>query len=582
MAIVGRHLIVVALLFPALAAAGQDARESRQSQTVRYRDVPDIVEEIAAEAVKHEKAFVVWLIDNTSALKSTGQGELLARSITKHFKGARAHHAVLAFGEKPSVILNASNDINQVATAIRALAEYLPDNAVKNCLFNVREAARYAASATGAKRYLVLFTQENGDNEDDLELTLAFLKKGGVTFYPIAPEAIHNDPFWDSFYLGINRFSAGADPEVYRKLDFTFKGPESAYLEFPYGWPFAHTDPQYTVPSGYGYYALDRLATHSGGKYFMYNVNRSSGSFCTAFPCPICAGHHRCCGATFDVTKLLVTAPDVGSRGEVLGRNSSEPLFVANMNAWERLHREGILAAGPQVDLRGGMLAEVGNAARGPRGHGPRSGANWSTLRRQALRDAEDVAKVGVELLEAEKQLGPKADIRVLATTDALVVHYKMLAETFKQFAAFCAEMDRIERTKRVIPSDGFVTHILDDYVDKEFDGFTWHNLWLCHGGGAGLKNVRFLGDLKELHETLDLADRMIDKHRGTPWEVLIRRAYLPVFRPIVHVNTGGGKPPKPKATSSAQDTATTPARPQRPTRGNQGGGGSTGTSSGP
>lgn len=58
--------------------------------------------------------------------------------------------------------------------------------------------------------------------------------------------------------------------------------------------------------------------------------------------------------------------------------------------------------------------------------------------------------------------------------------------------------------------------------------------MWLCHGGGP-LKGMKILGGdegRKELLDVLELADKMIEKHNGTPWEVLVRRGAVALYRP--------------------------------------------------
>ncbi len=63
---------------------------------------------------------------------------------------------------------------------------------------------------------------------------------------------------------------------------------------------------------------------------------------------------------------------------------------------------------------------------------------------------------------------------------------------------------------------------------------WSYRNVYLCHGGAA-LKSLHTLGGeegKKELHEALDLADKIIDRHRGTPWEVLARRGSLAIYQP--------------------------------------------------
>jgi len=117
--------------------------------------------------------------------------------------------------------------------------------------------------------------------------------------------------------------------------------------------------------------------------------------------------------------------------------------------------------------------------------------------------------------------------------------------------------------------------------------GWYWRSYPLCHGGAA-LKEIKFLGDPKGLHAALDLADKMIEKHQGEPWELLIRRASVPVFIPFFEQKKGaaaaGGQTPRPTARSSSTQaqTETPGGSPQRPSRGGavdsgQGGGTATG-----
>jgi hypothetical protein len=64
----------------------------------------------------------------------------------------------------------------------------------------------------------------------------------------------------------------------------------------------------------------------------------------------------------------------------------------------------------------------------------------------------------------------------------------------------------------------------------------------------------------------------MIEKHKGTPWELLIRRASIPSFEPILERpapvgGSGSNDRTRPRSTSTPNTTETpgTPARPSRP-----------------
>ena len=568
----GYNLGMSALLCLLLAAPSQE------SQTVRYKDLGEIVDGIAAEVRKSGKSSVTWLVDNATMLKASRHGELLGGAVRRSFEGVEATHLVVAFGARPRSLLRAPADADLAAGAIEGLADGQPDDSIKNCLSAIRETAQAMSRLKGAKRHLVLFTQENGDSEDNLEATLKILERAKISFHAVTPEAVYSDPYWESALSGVTYFF---DVSQLKKLSFQLKGPESAFLEFPYGWPFAQVDPAYTVPSGFGPYALNRLASRTGGKSYLYSVDRSPSGFCQRYGCQLCMGKHKACGAAFDGTKVGVTAPEIGSRPEYAKRYGKERLFLANLNVWKRLYEKKIIRGAPPLRASGTRLSEY--RRKGKPEPLAFTGTEWKALRQRALAAVKEVGTAAAELLKAEERFGKKADRRVLATTDALVVHLAMLDRTFTELARFCEAMGRAGRPG---PSDGFSSSALDPVPGRRVIAFTTRNYSLCHGG-APLKDVRFLGDSKPLHEALDLADRMIEKHRGTPWEVLMRRAYLTVFLPVLEqprVGTGQVQPtPRTRAASGANTQATPGGavrRPARPVRGGTQGGG-TGTRTG-
>ncbi len=570
------------LLLAVLLPLGAFPQETRDSETVRYKSFAEILQEIAktadgAASKQGEKVLVVWLVDNASMLKNSKHGALLAEYIPRFFAGgkARFYHSLFAMGEDARLALKATDDARDISRAVEALADDKPDDRIKNCLANVRTAARYAAGFSG-KKFLVLFTQENGDNEDNLEPTLKMLKDAGIVFFPICGEAVYSDPYWESTLDNTGSFAA--DSEAYRRLKFQLKGPESAYIEFPYSWPYAWPDPSYSVPSGFGTYGLNRLATHSGGRYFLYLVDRSVFSFCRQYGCSVCAGNHKDCGGNFDVTKLKMTAPDIGSRDQIRERLGREKLFLAVLNAWEKLHREGLLRSSPRLRFTGGRLQEVKPSSSGA---GTIAlGSDWKSNKLEALRAAADLGKIAAEFAAFVEQEGAKADKRIAATADALLVHLRALHLNLGQLASFCDEMDRIVRLKKPSgPDPGPASSLMDDYIGAKIIGTSYRNVVFCHGGAA-LRDVRLLGGEageKEKREVLDLADKMIDRHRGTPWEILIRRAALVVFLPAVEVKEGRDRRDRPRSGSNDTETGS-PTRPNRPTTG----GGSGGTATGP
>src|SRR3954466_4828710 len=92
-------LLLCAGLLPA-----QDAKESKSPETVRYRDLAEIVQDIQKDVEAADKASVVWLIDNVPALKTSGAGDLLLAAIPRLFRKPRIVHSILAMGEPPVVV----------------------------------------------------------------------------------------------------------------------------------------------------------------------------------------------------------------------------------------------------------------------------------------------------------------------------------------------------------------------------------------------------------------------------------------------------------------------------------------------
>ncbi len=558
------------------------AQESREGSVDRNKDLPQIVKEISAEVertkAEGEKVLVVWLIDNVTAFRASGQGKLLSDSMAASFS-SDVYHSLFALGDPTEGLIAPTRDHSKIARGLEVLAKRPPDNRIKNCLLGVRVAAKSAARFRG-KRFLVLHTPANGDNEEQLEETLKFLRKLRIRFYSVAGEAVYSDPYWKSVLGRISYFTT--DTEKYRNLKFQLAGQESAYIEFPYGWPLHMIDPSYTVPSGFGYYALSRLATRTGGKYYVYHPGAAaSSSFCQRYGCQVCSGRHAQCGAVFQSTKLDLVAPDLRSRDRVRQEYGRENLAIAVHRAWVRLQKKGILRGSSQLRLSGKRFREEKSRNEGA-STGMISGSGWKSRRQEALRKITEVDKVLLEFLPVLEKFGPESALRVRATADAFHVHLLMLRFNFRQLALFSEEMARIMR--RPAPSSPeFGSPVLEQYAGKRVIGYSYRNFFLCHGGKA-LRGVRFLGGPeveKEKQHLIDVAMQVIDRHRSTPWEILARRAGFVILLPTVQAGTANQKNrPKPKSSGSGDNATATP-NPNRPNRPNAGGGGSGGTATG-
>ena len=559
------------------------AQESREGSVDRNKDLPQIVREISEQISRTtpegKKGVVVWLIDNASVLKSSGQGKILSDLIVQNFSNKETlYHALYVLGDPTQGLVPPTKEIDRITMAFDVLLKEAPDNRIKNCLLGVRIAGKGASGFRGS-RSVVLVTSSNGDNEDQLEETLRFLQKLRVRFFSIAGEAVYSDPYWKSVLAGVSSYSS--ESEKFRRLKFDLAGQESAYIEFPYGWPLMSTDPSYTVPSGFGYYALSRLAVGTGGTYYVYNSGSSSGTFCQTNACLLCGGQHQQCGAHFQSTKLNMTAPDLRARDLVRRDYGRQPVAIAQHRAWVTLQKKGVLRGASQLKLSGKRFREV-RSQMGSSSSLISGGGSWKARKGQVLRQIKEVKAVLAQFLPVLEKFGPDADLRVRATADAFHLHLKMLLFNLKQFVYFCEEMDRVTRAK-ALPRKEFGGAKLDQYIGKRISGYSYRSLYLCHGG-APYRGMTFLGgDLvgEEQRELLDLADQLIDRHRSTPWEVLVRRSAFALFTPIIQAGTNKQKKrPKPESSGSGDEATATP-NPDRPPRPGAGGSGSGGTATG-
>ena len=559
------------------------AQESREGSVDRNKDLPQIVREISEQVSRAtpegKRGLVVWLVDNASVLKSSGQGKILSDLIVQNFSDKEEiHHSLYVLGDPTQGLIAPTKEISRITTAFDALLKEAPDNRIKNCLLGVRIAGKGVSSFRGS-RFVVLVTSSNGDNEDQLEETLRFLQKLRVRFFSIAGEAVYSDPYWKSVLAGVSSYSSETDK--FRRLKFDLAGQESAYIEFPYGWPLMSTDPSYTVPPGFGYYALSRLAVGTGGTYYVYNSGSSASTFCQSHACSICSGQHQQCGAHFQSTKLTMTAPDLRARDLVRRDYGRQPVAIAQHRAWVTLQKKGVLRGASQLKLSGKRFREV-RSQMGSSSSLIAAGGSWKARKGQALRQVKEIKAVLAQFLPVLEKFGPDADLRVGATADAFHLHLKMLLFNLKQFAYFCEEMNRISRTKSV-PRKEFGGRRLDQYIGKRISGYSYRNLYLCHGG-TPYRGMTFLGGDRvgeEQREILDLADQLIDRHRSTPWEVLVRRSAFALFTPIIQAGTAKQKKrPKPESSGSGDEQTATP-NPNRPPRPGAGGSGSGGTATG-
>ena len=345
-----KHIIlfiaIISILLSFTPISGQEVKTLRSSDmTINGLDLNQIMEKISMSlSITTSKDYaenptVIFLVDNTSRLKSQKCPELLTAAITKGFaKYPSIKMAVVRYSNNPEIVVENTTP-KDIAKGINSVFNSLDDNPKDPCAairFCVEKFKKYQS-----RKYIILFSIQNNDIESDLENTLILLNDNKFTLNVISGGAIMSNPNTDAY---------GKQPEntaIYRpesaEIELDFKNPhldwwypkgissegvKSSDEYFRYKYPFYNT----FVFSGFGVYGLSRLAAYSGGKYYLYYPpsNTKSSSFCELHLCGICEdkkNHTGGAGCNTNYNKFLpAMAPVLLSREEYSSKYGSDPM----------------------------------------------------------------------------------------------------------------------------------------------------------------------------------------------------------------------------------------------------------------
>lgn len=234
-----------------------------------------LTHEILAHLADH-KLTVLWLLDESTSMRDDHKAlakhfdrvsSELSRFIPADKKAAGAlNHALFGFGEKLDVLLDRpTTDVEVVRHAISKLP--IDDTGTENTMRAIREAVT-AFSRTVNKDHkllVVLATDESGDDGDEVEETLATLKKYNVPLYVLGRQSIFGYPFARHVYE--DKITGDTYYPTIRR------GPETADIEiFQWDGLYGRLDEK---PAGFGPWELARLARDSGGIYFILPTEES-------------------------------------------------------------------------------------------------------------------------------------------------------------------------------------------------------------------------------------------------------------------------------------------------------------------
>jgi hypothetical protein len=521
--------------------------DSAEEVTVRYLPLPKIVKRISEEAIPEEgktsvPVLLCWIVDNAKIMAQNGVFAQLASALAEARLQAGADTqvplsmAVVAFGQKAVPLTPPTRDMAVISSALKSLREK-PDDGYKNCMKALRDSAR-AYDRFKGRKVLVLFTPENSDSEDDPEGTLRFLKSQGATVFVISREAVYSDPFWQQ----------RASP-----VRFRFHGPETAEIEFPGRWTLQYFDPHEGVPSGFGCWGMSRIASETGGKYFLYYPDGEGRCYCSTIGCPLCSGQHLACDFGYTPGFLRYGhEPDLRSRAEYRQNLSRCKLYLAYVMAWQTCYELGLFDMGPP--FRPGTTTGESTRRCGPRGghllpRGSTAALNspWAGWKANALAAIPKAEATRKALRRTAKRYKSSAPPRIVAACDTFDAALTVTLFNLKQLVLYCDLLQK--RQKSMSPRT---------------------RIWIrkypfCHGTKP-LEGVEFLGDSalsREKKRMLKRIQVLLQKYALSPWGLVIKRlgvAYFEEYIPQPGGRTTWKRPP-PRG-KQAEKPQTGPTRP--------------------
>lgn len=550
-----------------------------------------IAKDLAREVTDRTKQCAVFVLDDSmgmdlektfwTAWRTAFEGHPLRQE-------KRFYVGIVVLSQKPYVALRPTNNLDRFESVLKRVSR-TENKHYKNTMEAVRLAAVLARNVSG-KRAVILYSNDNADSEDHLEPTLAILKAGRTKFYAITPEAVYSDHYWRSYGYDGKRTKI-LDPAGGKPIDlgYAIHGEESPLIEFPFQWIYTGIFPktvQYfgiwdgnsplLVPSGFTFYAPARLARETGGKVYLCPNAQPIPSFCKFVECSICAEEHDACDPVYDETKIKVTAPSLQSRADYMNSRNVDSLQAMVIRIWWEAYKLKLVTAVPPLKISASNRLSLNKSDPNAKRYmftgvpwyvgSMISRRDWRTKAQEARKQAEATGELIERMGDELSKVNPAgADKRWLATAEALRVCLMVSRMNLLQWAVFCGEQENVKPT----PGRRFV--VAD----------VWYSF--CHGGKAIVDAELCGGDsLRGNWKSLCAAvDKVAERHRGTPWEILVRRTLILKWEIKISTPGRGGSSQTRARPSRGSPTSNTPGAPTRPGRSNRGGSSSGSTRTG-
>jgi hypothetical protein len=357
----------------ALAAEGTEAFkvtgriQRTPSTTAEVREVEDVAGAVAryTGAIRGEMeqgdTLVLWLLDQSLSLH--GDRQKIAFELEPFFKSIRGfnelrsqsgrefllRHAIVAYGRNSFQRLEPTPLGWKVIKEVKELP--VDPSGLENVMTAIQRSLYYYRGAEKHRERIIImvWTDESGDDTQLLEPTISLCRAAGAAVHIVGPSAVvgsdrgshlwHQPGTGHGYYLPVTRGPESSFPER-ALLAYWYTGPRFwaqdgaavAKNVTSYGGPYRER-----VLSGFGSYALTRLALETGGTFTIYDR-------------PADRPQYR----LEDVREHM---PDYGSRQEYLASLQDRPLRLALHEAAMFTHQQFGKLDQPQFTFYGGRAS---------------------------------------------------------------------------------------------------------------------------------------------------------------------------------------------------------------------------------
>lgn len=464
--------------------------------------VEGAVDRIAVEILRRlekNRTLVVWAFDASGSLLAERQ------RLAKYIGGVYEHigqldrdqkaensgllSAVVAFGKARKVLTEPTADAKTIQAAIESV--YLDETGVENTFSTVAEIARKFGKFQKDKNeyttLCIVVTDEVGDDETALEAAIVAVKQAKMPVFVLGSAALFGraDGYMD--YI---------DPKTkyhFRNVPVR-QGPESLKAEL-IRLPFWYDGPQHDrLDSGFGPWALSRLAGASGGIYFVTRLHQDR--------------------VTFDPAGMAEYKPDWNSR-DVFERNvSKDPLRQAVLMAAQITQTN----LPPNVPARPPLVFPA---------------ADSPEFKERMSDGQEQVARIMYTVDEALPAITAVVKLRDHEKSRRWLAHYDLIRGRLLAMKLRCYEYNWACAKMKKDPQK---------FTNPK------NNSWRLVPDTEVRSSAKAAEVAEEAHALLA---RVIKEHPGTPWALLAQREIKDPFG-FKWVETHVPPPPKPNPNAAA------------------------------